>query len=125
MTENNNNVYTYKAPTESERRRAESIVKEYIGKDSQNPYERLLLLDKKVKTPPIAVSLTLGIVGILIFGLGMAMCLEWSLFLWGAIVAAIGIVPLALAYPVYSLLLKRNKKKYGEQILKLGEELLK
>ncbi len=121
----NNNVYTYSAPSEKERRRAQSIVNEYNVKEPASAYEKLLVLDKTVKTAPTAVSLTLGIVGTLIFGLGMAMCLEWLLFIPGIIVSTVGIIPLALAYPIYNLMLKKNKAKYKEQILKLGEELLK
>jgi predicted tellurium resistance membrane protein TerC len=77
-----------------------------------------------VKTPPKAAALTLGIVGTLIFGLGLTMILEWSLAVWGAIVAMGGILPLALAYPLYKWLFKKLQDKHREEILKLSEEIL-
>lgn len=39
--------------------------------------------------------------GTLIFGLGLSMILEWEIFAWGALVAAVGAVVLGAAYPAY------------------------
>ena len=117
--------YTYVAPTESERRVAEEIRNRYLPqKKSEDKFTKLKELDEKVKNPPTAWALVLGVAGTLIFGLGMAMVLEWSLIFWGIVVSAVGLIPVALAYPVYCWVLKRGKKKYGAQILKLSEEIL-
>ena len=69
------------------------------------------------------VSLGCGLLMIvLVFGLGMSMILVWNLTAAGIAVAAAGVVPMLLANPVYNAVLKRNKKKYGDEILRLAEE---
>ena len=70
------------------------------------------------------VALILGIAGTLIFGGGMALVMEFSQLAFGIVVAVIGIIPMALAYPVYKLIFKSKKKKYGDEILRLSNELL-
>ncbi|MDE5897532.1 MAG: hypothetical protein K2H43_06945, partial [Clostridia bacterium] len=116
---------TYSAPTEEERREIEDIRKRYTEKsDTEGKLERLRRLHRHVNRPPLAVSVTAGVVGTLIFGLGMTMVLEWHLIGWGIGVAAVGAGILALARFAHKALLKRNKKKYGDEILKLTEELL-
>ena len=117
--------YTYVAPTERERKEAESIRKQYLLKgEGEDKLARLRKLDEKVKTPPQIVALTLGVVGTLLFGLGLTMILEWSLIVWGSLVAVTGLIPLLLAYPSYKKLLKKLQDKHREEILKLSEEIL-
>lgn len=117
--------YTYSAPTEQERREIDSIRRQYVSKDaSADKLSQLRRLDGKVKNPPKILGTVLGVVGILVFGLGLTMVLEWAVIAWGIVVAAVGVVPMALAYPSYSWLLRRNKAKYGEQIIALSDELL-
>jgi uncharacterized membrane protein len=86
--------------------------------------ERLRRLDSIVKNSPMIWSLTLGISGCLVFGLGLTMVLEWSVLLWGIVTMIIGSIPMAIAYPVYKEALKQYKKLYGEEILRLSDELL-
>ena len=118
-------VYNYSAPTEVERREIEDIKKQYGGEQVKTDnLTRLRELDKRVKQPPLIVSIVLGIVGVLIFGTGLTMALEWSLILWGAVVMVVGVVPMAVAYPVRKAMVKSNKKKYGDEIVKLSNELL-
>ena len=124
--ENKEFNYTYTAPTERERREIEGILKQYQDPEkSMSKLERLRALDARVKNTANVVALIVGIVGTLIFGVGLCLVLEWSKIVWGIIVAAIGAIPIALAYPLYTTVLKSNKKKYGEEILRLSEELLK
>lgn len=118
-------VYNYSAPTEDERREIEDIKKQYDGGQvKKDNLTRLRELDKRVKRPPLIVSILLGVVGVLIFGTGLTMALEWSLIIWGSVVMAVGIVPMAIAHPVRKAMVKSNKKKYGEEIIKLSNELL-
>ncbi|MDE7296490.1 MAG: hypothetical protein K2N84_04415 [Clostridia bacterium] len=117
--------YRYTAPTRSERQEIEDIRRHYdSGAASKTKLEQLRALDKRVKTVPTLVAWLVGIAGLLIFGLGLTMVLEWNIWIWGAVVACVGCIPMALAYPVYKWILARNKKKYGAQILTLSEELL-
>ncbi len=115
--------YTYTAPTQQERKQIENIRKSYLP-ETESDLARLQRLDKKVHSIPAAVALTLGIVGTLIFGTGLALILEFGKTLWGIIVGAIGVVPLVLAHFVHSFILKKLKQKYGAEILSLSEKLL-
>ncbi len=119
--------YTYSAPSESERKEIESIRRQYEERPNapESKLERLRKLDAFVKNSATCAALVLGVIGLLTFGLGLTMILEWKLYLWGALVGAVGSLPIAAAYPVYRFVLKRNKKKYGAEILRLSEALLK
>lgn len=116
--------YTYVAPTRAERKQIERIRESYLPTE-ENAFTRLQNLDKKVQTPPMITALTLGIIGTLIFGLGLTFILEWNKLLLGAALSALGLVPILLAYPLYRAVLNRQKKKYAEEILQLSENLLK
>ena len=86
MQENQNKFeYTYSAPSEAERREIESIRRQYEEhpRSAESKLERLRKLDAYVKNSATCVALILGVVGLLIFGLGMAMVLEWALPVWG------------------------------------------
>ena len=52
------------------------------------------------------------------------MVLEWNIVLWGVIVSIVGVIPMAIAYPVYKFVLNKYKKRYGDEILKLSDEIL-
>lgn len=117
--------YKYSAPTEEERREIEDIQKQYLPeKTADASIKKLRMLNAKVHRVPMIAALTAGIAGTLILGAGMAMSLEWNLLAWGVVVGLTGIAVLALAYPLHKFLLNRSKKKYGEEILKLSDELL-
>ena len=125
MKDDNKFEYSYYAPTESERKEIEFIKKQYTQKSKQElKLERLKRLDSKVKNTPTYLSLTIGIIGILIFGLGLTMVLEWSTLIGGIIVMIVGAVPTALSYPLYKILLRKLKDKYSQEIIKLSNELL-
>lgn len=117
--------YTYVAPTEAERREIESIRKQYGGKSEKEiKLDRIRRLDSFVQNFSMILSLVIGIMGALIFGLGMAMILVWDIMVFGIIVCLVGAVPISAAYPVYVITLKNNKEKYGKEILRLSDELL-
>lgn len=125
MKNNDKFNFTYSAPTKSEREEIEDIRKAYLPKaKSDAKLMRLKKLDSIVKNTPMAISLSLGIVGMLIFGLGMTMVLEWQYVVFGIIVSVFGLVPVGLAYFVYKKILNRLTEKHREEILKLSEELL-
>ena len=123
---NNQFNFKYTAPTEEERKEIASIRKQYAPqeKKAESKIERLRRLDALVKNTAIIWSLVLGVVGTLVLGLGLTMILEWSIWLWGIVLMVIGSVPMAIAYPVYKSTLNKGKAKYGDEILRLSEELL-
>ena len=122
---NNQFNFKYTAPSQEERKEIDSIRRQYAPQEkTETKLERLRRLDGLVKNTAIIWSLCLGVVGILIFGLGLTMILEWNIWLWGIVLMVIGSVPMAIAYPVYKLALNKGKSKYGDEILRLSEELL-
>lgn len=123
--ENNDFEFKYCAPTTEERKEIESIRQSYLPKEpAEKKLERLRKLDNKVKNLPVAIAIAVGVVGLLIFGLGMAMVLEWNLILWGVITGCVGLVPMGFAYPIFNKISKNLKAKHSQEILSLSEELL-
>ena len=122
---NNQFNFKYTAPSQEERKEIDSIRRQYAPQEkTETKLERLRRLDGLVKNTAIIWSLVLGVVGTLVLGLGLTMILEWSIWLWGIVLMVIGSVPMAIAYPIYNKLLKKGKTKYGDEILRLSEELL-
>ena len=122
-SENTESTYTYSALTREERREVTSIRSKYLPHE-ESDLERLKRLDEKVKNIPTAISLIVGIVGILIFGLGMACFLEWGMKVLGVIISVVGVVPMSLSYPLYKKIHGKMVKKYGDKILKLADKVL-
>lgn len=121
--------YTYVAPTNEERKEIENIKNSYLSKketESQTKLSRLRSLDMKVKNTPGIIALTFGIIGILIFGLGLSIILEIKtipMFI-GIICAIVGTILMIVAHPINKMVYNNLKKKYGPQIISLSEELL-
>ena len=42
----------------------------------------------------------------------------------GVAISVVGLVPVALAYPIYRILAKKGKEKYKDEILRLSDEIL-
>lgn len=125
MENKNKFEFTYTAPTDRERKEVEYLREQYLPQEEKtDKVARLRRLDKRVKTPPQVLALSLGVVGTMIFGLGLTMILEWSMIVLGASIAVAGLIPLLLAYPLYKWLFNRLKDKYRAEILKLSEEIL-
>lgn len=117
--------YSYSSPTQDERKEIENIREQYLGKSERSlKLEQLKKLDAKVKNIPTIISIAIGVVGVLIFGLGLTMILEWSILAWGIVVMLVGMVPLALAYPVFTKTSNSLREKYGKHIIDLSNELL-
>lgn len=117
--------YKYSAPTQDERKEIEYIQSQYAKKpNTLTKLDYLRKLDNKVKNTPAAIALAMGIIGTLIFGLGISMVLEWQITIWGAVVGVIGLIPIIMAYFVYNKIYNALKNKYSDEILKLSSELL-
>ena len=125
--------YTYSAKEQAE---IKKIREKYADKDpNEDKMERLRRLDTKVTQKAQAISLILGIVGALILGVGMSLImsdlgdilgLHKSLaMMFGIVLGLIGCVPVSLAYPIYDLVLKCERKKIAPEILSLTDELMK
>lgn len=140
MQRNNDNKefqFSYSATEQSEIKRIRekySSVSESENKE-ESKMERLRRLDASVSKKAGIVSIVIGVIGILIFGFGMSLCMSdlgdilnldsHISMIIGVIVGLFGCGVSLLAYPVYNLVLKREKKKITPEILSLTEELLK
>ena len=128
MENNHSFEYSYSAAQQQE---VEAIRKKYLPKE-EDKMEQLRRLHYSATQKAQAASIALGVIGTLIFGLGLSLCLtDLSGFLGGTAmfvgipVGLGGLVMLALAYPVYNTVLRRERKKIAPEILRLTEDLLK
>lgn len=114
--------YTYSAKEQEE---IKKIREKYIPKETDK-MEQLRRLDESVTKKGTVVSLVIGIIGALILGTGMSMCMVWTeLFVLGIIVGIVGIVMVSAAYPLYSHITKKEREKIAPEIIRLTDELMK
>ena len=117
--------FTYRALGEKEKRTIESIKAQYAQKsEDADAYAEIVKLDKRIKGYATAFSIALGVIGSLIFGLGLTMVLEWEFYAVGILISLVGAVPSLLAYPLYRLIFNLGKKKHGARILELSSQIL-
>lgn len=115
-------TYTYSAKEQEEIGR---IRKKYVAEEDK--MEQLRRLDAGVTEKANTVSIIIGIVGALIMGIGMCCAMVWQgvWFIPGIIIGLIGIAVLALAYPTYQKVLKKEREKIAPEIIRLTDELMK
>ena len=120
--------FTYSAAQQQE---IESIRNKYLPRE-ENKMERLRKLHHSATQKAQAWAITLGVIGTLIFGIGMSLCLtdlganlgNMSMVL-GILTGVAGLVMVALAYPLYNTVLKKERQRIAPEILRLTDELLK
>ena len=114
--------FTYSAPEQEEIRR---IREKYLPQqERQSKLDRLRELDESVTRKGTVVALILGVLGTLILGAGMSLCLVWSMYLPGIPVGVLGIAIAAAAYPTFTRITQREKERITPEILRLTEELM-
>ena len=115
--------YTYSAKQQEE---IQNIRKKYLPRE-EDKREQLRRLDRGTTKKGTFVSITAGVVGCLLLGVGMCCTMVWMerLFVPGIILGLIGIAAVAAAYPLYVRITKKEQEKLAPQILKLIEELSK
>ena len=121
--ENNTFRYNYSAARNKE---VESIRNKYIPRE-ESKLERLKKLDLRVQMAGTIESLCFGVVGALIFGLGMCFFLNvfagatWLSVLF-MIIGSLIMIP---AYPIYRRIARKTKAALTPEILRLSEEIMK
>ena len=120
--------FTYSAAQQQE---VEDIRKKYLPKE-EDKMEQLRKLHAIPTQKAQAASLAVGIIGALIMGTGMSLAMTdigaalGSLaMVLGIAVGLLGIVLVALAYPLYNRVLKKQRARIAPEILRLSDELLK
>lgn len=134
MTGDNDNGfrYTYSAAEQDE---VKKIREKYTMSEQEDKMTRLRRLDASVYSKAQTVGLTVGIAGTLILGFGMSLIMSELgsmlgitndiAFPLGIAVGALGAVIVTVAYPLYNLVIKRERKRIAPEILRLSDELMK
>ena len=131
MDNKDNFNYTYSAKEQEE---IKKIREKYAptAKEEDN-MELLRRLDASVYSKAARASLSIGVIGTLIMGLGMSLVMTdigrllgspLSLII-GIVIGLIGIILVCLAYPIYDRTLKKERKKIAPEILRITDILMK
>ena len=121
--ENQTFQYTYSA---SEQEEIKHIRSKYMPRE-ETKMDRLRHLDARASHKANMYAMIVGVTGTLILGIGMCCCMVWAerFFVLGIIVGIVGMVILAIAYPLYDRILKKERERIAPEILRLTEELMK
>jgi Flp pilus assembly protein TadB len=121
--ENNTFNYTHSAAKNKE---VENIRKKYMPHE-ESKLEKLKKLDLRAQTAGMIESLCIGIVGSLVFGVGMCFFLKvFTGELWVTVLfMLLGVLLMLPAYPIYKHISKKTRKKLTPEILRLSEEVIR
>ena len=118
-------VFTYRYSA-SQNKEVERIRRKYLPQE-ESKLDTLRRLDRRVQTAGMVEGLMVGVIGCLIFGLGMCFGLDvlggadWLSILFGAV----GVAVMLPAYPLYRHIAGKTKEKLAPEILRLSEEIMK
>ena len=125
--------YTYSARQQAEIKRIRE--KYTMPTQDESKLDRLRRLDAGVGHMARSVSLVFGVIGTLVLGFGMSLCMTdfgtmlgfygSTAFVIGITIGVAGGVVAGLAYPVHQAIVKARRKKIAPEILRLSEELMK
>jgi hypothetical protein len=92
-------------------------------------------LDASTTKGAQAIAIALGVLGALILGFGMSLCMTElgkilgsysdSAMIIGIVIGVVGAALVSLAYPIYSGLVRYKRKKFAPEIIRLADELIK
>ena len=121
--ENNTFIYNYSAVRNRE---VERIRKKYMSEE-ESDLEKLKRLDLRVQTAGTVEGLCFGIVGALIFGIGMCFFLDvFAGAAWlSALFMVLGSLIMIPAYPICRRIARKTKAELTPEILRLSEEIIK
>ena len=125
--------YSYSAREQEEIKKIRKKYAEDSARTDESSIERLRRLDASVTKKGTTVSLIVGTLGSILMGSGMSLVMTdlgallpgmLSLFI-GIAVGVVGIVGVALAYPIYKAITKKERERIAPEVLRISEELLK
>ena len=113
--------YTYSAACNQE---ILNIRKKYLPKE-ETKLEELKRLDRLVQNSGVMEALIVGILGCLVFGLGMCLAMEViGNAMWlGVLLGIVGAIGMGFAYPVNRKCYNKVKRQHLTRILELTNEL--
>lgn len=129
--DNNAFEYTYSAQRQQE---VEMIRKAYLPKE-EDKLEQLRRLHAIPTKKALTAAIAVGVIGALILGTGMSLCMtelgailgrysDYSMMI-GIVVGLVGMVPMVLAYPIYTRTLKKERARITTEILRMTDEMIK
>lgn len=131
MENNESFSYTYSAAQQQE---VQNIRNKYLPKE-EDKMEQLRRLHKSAGQKAQVWAITLGVIGALILGIGMSLVMTDlgvllgfsvnTVMVAGVLIGLAGMVLVALAYPVYNRILKKERQRIAPEILRLTDELMK
>ena len=128
MENKENFSFRYSAQQQKE---VEEIRKKYMPQE-EDKMSRLRRLHAIPTQKAQTTALTVGILGALIMGTGMSLAMTelgailGSLaMILGIAIGLVGMILVALAYPIYNHVLKKQRQRIAPEILRLSDELLK
>lgn len=128
MENNQSFEYTYSSAQQQE---IQAIRKKYLPKE-EDKMEKLRHLHSIPTRKAQAASIAVGVIGALVLGTGMSLCMtELGAALGqldmvvGILVGILGLAMVAAAYPLFRSVLRKERKRIAPEILRLSEELLK
>lgn len=114
--------YTYSAKQQEE---VKKIRQKYIPHE-EDKMEMLRKLDKKAEKPGTIASILIGAIGTLLFGVGLTCVLVWTRYFFpGILVGVVGITGIALAFPAFIVITKKQREKLAPQIMQLSDDLMR
>lgn len=119
--------YSYSAVQKQE---IEEIKKKYMPKE-EDKMDRLRRLHHSASQRARVWAISIGVIGALVMGTGMSLAMTRLGELFGEVamvagvgVGVLGMILVALAYPVYERVLKKTREKIAPEVLRLAEEIL-
>ena len=125
--------YSYSAREQEEIKKIRKKYAENSARTDESSIERLRRLDASVTKKGTTVSLIVGTLGSILMGSGLSLVMTdlgallpemLSLFI-GIAVGVVGMVGVALAYPIYKAITKKERERIAPEVLRISEELLK
>ena len=121
--------YTYSARRQEE---IENIRKKYLPPE-EDKMERLRKLHNSATRKAKTWALVMGVIGALVMGTGMSLVMTDigsvigmnNAMIAGIVFGLAGMLPVALAYPTYQRILKKERQRIAPEILRLSDELMK
>ena len=131
--EKNGFSYTYSAKEQAELKK---IREKYSPvSEVEDKMTRLRRLDASVTKSAKAIAIILGVIGTLILGIGMSLCMtefgkvlgslsDYSMII-GILIGLLGCAIASFAYPIYNAIVRAKRKKIAPEIIRLTDELMK
>ncbi len=122
MEKNETFDYTYSSQRQAE---IKKIRNKYVPR-TEDKMDRLRRLDQHATQKGNTISIAVGTLSTLVFGIGMCCTMVWTeaWFIPGIFIGLLGIAGISLAYPLYSRITKKEREKIAPEILRLADELM-